>query len=345
MLEKQYAQALANQPDKASLVAAAAASAPTRTLASTSSLESELMVLEQLDIGGTSPDVPASNEAIQAFMRLSALRDSLRDENDELKQSLIRYANFVRRVSQSIEDAYNEMETTDLSPHLDVLDFCITPEQCKIIAREVCEEIMQFVKSEDFQTTGMSLFGWRDKRRIIPGFVEFSVKKMYTGHSIENLAQLTWELLSSPGRLKGLYSPGMANAMGIQLVQRVDDETVVHYRRIDRRHDAGYVSKSIYMISRVKMELGHAIVLRRCDSVRHRYERELLREMSKMDNETWHDITVWVLFEEIGENVQFTFGGRFDTDAASPQFWMLEALLLSLRWEADVIGPMVMLRN
>jgi hypothetical protein len=307
--------------------------------------------LDDLDDDSLSDDIgdagaaPASSESVQRFVQLSSLRDSLRHENDELKRALIRYANFVRRVNQTILDTHAELEENDTAPHLDVLDFYVTPSECRYMTLLVCDEAKRFVESEECLTTGVSLFGWRDKRRVVDGYVEFSVRKFYHNRSVHTLAESTWELMSSPTRFAALFSASMA--MELRQVQRVDDDTVVFYRRIDRRREsAGTVSKSIFFVSRIRTRLGHLIVLRACDTPRHRHERRVLREIAESEHETWHDVCSWVLFQELGdqgEHTQFTFGGRFDTSAATPQFWMLEALLLSLRWEAIVVGPLFQL--
>ncbi|RLN62000.1 hypothetical protein BBP00_00005032 [Phytophthora kernoviae] len=63
----------------------------------------------------------------------------------------------------------------------------------------------------------------------------------------------------------------------------------------------------------------------------------------------WLDMFTWTLFEEdLGDEnaVKFSYGGIvYSTEAASTHVWMMEILLLALRWEAKVVQPTFMLRE
>ncbi|TMW64136.1 hypothetical protein Poli38472_014253 [Pythium oligandrum] len=347
-LEKQYADALANQDE--SSPAQVSPPSPTGGLGLMTSPAHTFEYLADVDLGGSSPNIPASNEAVQLFMQLSQLRDTLRHENDELKKTLVRCANFVRRVQQCAEDAEQEAQD-ETHHHVDTLGFHITTQECIQIDIAVYEDIKSVLQNEDYVSTGVSLFGWSDRRHVDEGFVRFSVKKFYSDLSALELSDATWDLLTSPSRFMTIYSPSLH--IDMRMIQRVDDDNVVYYRRITRPED-GTVTKSIFLLSRFRTESGYVVLFHSCNHDRYRHEQRLLRaidmeggageddDVPMEANENWHDIYTWLMFEEVGEmhqSTQFTFGGRVDTRAATPQFWMLEILLMSLRWEAIVIGP------
>ncbi|GLD97349.1 hypothetical protein PINS_up006033 [Pythium insidiosum] len=397
-LEQQYAAALQAKPDASA--ASSLGSSPTslslgllHDAGANDSLPDLDMDIMDLDLSlhqllpamtTSSPDAPASPEAIQLFMRLSSLRDALRRENDELKKALVRYANFVRRVEQTIEDAEQDAEDHP-SQHLDTMDFNISADECAALGRRAVQELEQFLKSDDYVSTGVSLFGWRDRRRVVDGYVQFSMKKCYHERSALALWLKTWETVSCPRRFRALYSPCLC--MDLRLVQRVDDDNIVLYRRIE--HDSGShrISKSIFLVTRLRTDAGYVVLFRSCRNAAQERLETLLEHVqrgststdskgsshcnvlkpepvddsqalshtpassalkSTLDDarEEWHDVLGWIMFEELGdhhEDAQFCFGGRFDTHAATPQFWMLESILLSLRWEAAIVGPLISL--
>ncbi|KAJ0398113.1 hypothetical protein P43SY_004690 [Pythium insidiosum] len=396
-LEKQYAAALKAKPDApaAASLGESPASLSLGLLQHAGAQDSNLpdldMDLVDLDLGlrqllpsmtASSPDSPASPEAIQLFMRLSGLRDALRRENDELKKALVRYANFVRRVEQTIEDAEQDAEDHP-AQHLDTMDFNLSKDECAALGRRGFQELQQFLKSDDYVSSGVSLFGWRDRRRVVDGYVQFSMKKCYHERSALALWLKTWDTVSCPRRFRALYSPCLC--MDLRLVQRVDDDNIVLYRRIE--HDSGShrITKSIFLVTRFRTDAGYIVLFRSCRNAAQERLETLLEHVQRgsststtngsdtpapkpepvddsqalsqpppsalkaaLDDtrEEWHDVLGWLLFEELGdhqEDAQFYFGGRFDTHAATPQFWMLESILLSLRWEAAIVGPLISL--
>lgn len=62
----------------------------------------------------------------------------------------------------------------------------------------------------------------------------------------------------------------------------------------------------------------------------------------------WLDMFAWTSFENRsdGSGVEFQFGGEmkhFSADNA--KFWMMEVLLMALRWESRAVAPLITLQG
>lgn len=214
----------------------------------------------------------------------------------------------------------------------------LTPEECAEMTRKTHDEMVAFLKGTGgyFGTAGTSLCGWQEYRTTRNGRFRFSTRKLFTRRSARELASKTWEIVSSERNFQELYSSSIS--MQLDLVQRVDDNNVLFYRTVQIPNSTK-VSKSLPLASRFHCSSGYVVLLQSLDR-----SRIVATANDAHDDAFWtDDVFIWVVFSEEGankENCMMEFGGfLMNATVEMGEFWMLEALLISLRWENRVVGP------
>ncbi|TYZ66390.1 hypothetical protein PybrP1_009287, partial [[Pythium] brassicae (nom. inval.)] len=197
--------------------------------------------------------------------------------------------------------------------------------------------------SKSFLSTGAAAFGWRDRRRLEGGRLQFSLQKRFAHTAPRAMAQRSWELFASCTQHAALYTASLRARFSVPQV--VDAHNFVALREFTT--PAGdVVAKTLFLISRLHTERGPAILFRTVDKarLRTRYDGGFA------DPELWdveqsvqwlQDVITWVVFSESGDDCVLDFGG--DIPGASDygkEVWMLEVLLIALRWENMVSGPL-----
>ncbi|KAF1317582.1 hypothetical protein FI667_g14718, partial [Globisporangium splendens] len=311
--------------------------------------------------------VPSSG-VVDQIMALSHVRDSLRQENSELKKAVGRFFAFQRRLQQSVEDMDNETDhDAELLAEATMFDYDVgsvemlarqtsrvtlsrpmTSTECAELNSSAYNEMLAFLKrGGGHGRAGTTVHGWQEYRNTVNGQFRFSSQKLFHMRSALELSSKSWTILSSPHTFTGLYSSNIP--MQVDLVQQVDDDNVVFYRTLQLPNSTR-VAKSLFLLSRYHTESGYMIVLQSID--RARYLPVVSSSLSAPDgngasliddDSVWMEMFTWVMFSEVGatkEHCQMDLGGFAPN--ATPEmadFWMLEALLISLRWEAQVVGP------
>ncbi|TYZ65119.1 hypothetical protein PybrP1_010445 [[Pythium] brassicae (nom. inval.)] len=136
----------------------------------------------------------------------------------------------------------------------------------------------------------------------ISGRIRFSIEKLFPGHSASELASKTWETARSTTQFQELYSSNIG--VLYEVLQRIDDDNVLIYRATQP-----------------------------LDPSSAWFDDEL--------SGSWTGMSMWSIFKPVGarqEHCMVEIGGLTATRMTT-QFWMLEAILMSLRWENRVAGP------
>ncbi|KAL4137989.1 hypothetical protein PRIC2_001498 [Phytophthora ramorum] len=224
----------------------------------------------------------------------------------------------------------------------------MTVSECHHIAIAAYREICAFLQSNSYLTTGAVLCGWRDRLREAADHVKFTLKKRFIGITPMELLARAWHVVSSPRGLAGLYSTDMR--LSLKVLQIVDDHNVVMYRVI-RNAQTQRAVQSVFLVSRFKVASGYMVLFRSVD--RNRLRKLCQGGTVDLDDQgdcvgdNWLDMFTWTLFEDEPGNenaVVFSYGGIvYSTEAVNTHTWMLEILLLAMRWEAKVVRPPFML--
>ncbi|KAH7470476.1 hypothetical protein PRIC1_001640 [Phytophthora ramorum] len=138
--------------------------------------------------------------------------------------------------------------------------------------------------------------------------------------------------------------------LSLKVLQIVDDHNVVMYRVI-RNAQTQRAVQSVFLVSRFKVASGYMVLFRSVD--RNRLRKLCQGGTVDLDDQgdcvgdNWLDMFTWTLFEDEPGNenaVVFSYGGIvYSTEAVNTHTWMLEILLLAMRWEAKVVRPPFML--
>ncbi|GLD98375.1 hypothetical protein PINS_up007072 [Pythium insidiosum] len=222
------------------------------------------------------------------------------------------------------------------NPHVPTLIAPISEDVCRNLARSTYADMERFRDSQSFDSTGVSVFGWRDKRRRDGDLVKFSLTKTFYGITAFDLWLRGWSVMASCRRLPSLYTQSLN--VQIFMLQEVDEDNHVMFRLITSP-DGRYVIKTLFLASRFELDCGrHVILLRSLDRrclAPYRVPPGVL--------EKWIDYYCWVTlapFGERGEHCKLDFGGEVQSNPVlGTDTWMLELLLIALRWECQVIGP------
>lgn len=227
----------------------------------------------------------------------------------------------------------------------------LTTDECRALNRQAHDEMVAYLDSTGGPgAAGPHLCGWQEFRGSHNSRFRFSTRKHFAHHSALALATKTWAMLSDAAQFQDMYSSNIT--IQLELVQRVDDDHVVFYRTM-QIPNSSCVSKTLLLVSRFDdARSGHVVLLRSLDrsllqSVVSTASSDLLALVTAATTESgssmWMEVFTWVVFSEAGaqhESCAMEFGGF--VEHASPEaseFWMLEALLISLRWENRVVGP------
>lgn len=141
----------------------------------------------------------------------------------------------------------------------------LTSAECLDVAATAYREIRAFLSRNSFLTSGVSAFGWCDRRTLKDGKLMFSLKKFHHGVDAAKLARRGWEACSQ--RLRQFYPSSMD--MKHYTVQQVDENNTVLYRVMvspDRR----FATKALMLVSHFHTETGGAMIIRSLDPSRVR---------------------------------------------------------------------------
>ncbi|KAJ0398114.1 hypothetical protein P43SY_004691 [Pythium insidiosum] len=292
----------------------------------------------------------------KAYVDLALLAESLRIENEQLREADAEYSKMVKQVSQlhvsqrkNLSIAEQAQEHKRKNPIVELK--ALTLPECIEIAREAYRQMMAFRenKAKHF-TTGASVFGWRDRHQIKNNKLYFSLEKVFSGCSMEYIANAAWELLSNPEALAKTYSPRLD--VHFHVVQRINENNLVFYHTLERPgHDLRI--KALILCSRLHLggDLGQLIVFRGLNPKEYLIregepprprDRRGRNKIEPQKEDIWIDTFVWGHFREMADGKSFCddFGGIVDgTRLLSTTWWMVEMLQFALRLEAQVVGP------
>lgn len=170
----------------------------------------------------------------------------------------------------------------------------MTVDECQQLAWTTYMDVLAFLQSNAFLTTGATAFGWRDRRRLEGDRLKFSLKKRFTHISPFHLARRSWDVLSSPEQHGTLYSASLN--LNIYTPQVIDENNVVIFREFSTA-DGTVVAKSLYLVSRFQVETGYVIIFRSIAKERLRKKYEGYFEDPKMRDELMQhwigDVFTW----------------------------------------------------
>ncbi|DBA01655.1 TPA: hypothetical protein N0F65_010306 [Lagenidium giganteum] len=175
----------------------------------------------------------------------------------------------------------------------------MTSSECMEIARTMYRELCEFLHCKDFLTTGLAVFGWRDRRR----------------QSAADLSERSWQNYSSAEALNSLYSSSLNHLLFD--VQRVDEDNYIVYRIM--RGEGRATRFSFGALSPIDCCMLHPI----------------WNQMEYGSTCSW---VTFEEAGDNNEHCVFDYGGKMSKIVfPQPHLYMADALSC-LRWENTIVG-------
>lgn len=244
----------------------------------------------QLSQKASSTDSSSNNEDAKA------LQDELQRETAQLKGLVQDHA-----ISPAIDEATNQQEHSAASDEevqdqeqdqalAQVAVVPMTADECKQVATTAYEAIGSFMRSRSFETTGMEVLGWTDRRQVEDNEVKFMLIKTFRGLTPAEVLDRAWRVMTSPRGMRSMYSKSMR--MLIKRVQVVDDDNVLLYRVISSP-DGHAVAKSLFLASRFTVADKRILMYRSVDPTRLLRVGEQSESSNAVPIQSWMNIFSW----------------------------------------------------
>ncbi|EGZ06851.1 hypothetical protein PHYSODRAFT_565755 [Phytophthora sojae] len=252
---------------------------------------------------------------------------------------------------------YDHRETTSDSVAEELFDLQ-TPRSWRPMEEAMCLRIMRdsfleieaFSNSEDFVSSGLEICGWREKRKLVGNNVNFMFHKTFAKDCSEDLAARSWEMRAVQDQVTRYF--GHSLEVKVEVLQRFENDVVVVRRKIKHTID-GWVHHTIYLLFRTKTPDGHLVCIRDMNPEDADDLHLMMGGATTAPSQCviWSKAFIWWKFTTLPEvegqpirGFEVEYGGSLGSaNSSDAAFWMREVLVLALRWENLVVGPLITL--
>lgn len=315
-------------------------------------LDAQCRALRQKRASGVPPlEVDGSTVLRDLYARLSTVREELERENRALQRLARDHEHFHTLLMREAQ-AYDHDRPAAAAAYVTITP--LSEQQCADVIRVAHTSALSFMRSKDTLSLGSEVFGWTHRYRFREGgrLLQYSIGKTFPSASACALSQRGWEIMTSAEHYRELHSETVVTAQ-IHLVQRVNHDNLVLLRVLQRKGQRT-LFKTLLLASRFQVDNGYMTIFRAIDRHKHSVQQNVPDEDSDAPANAledaadraappvvWLDMFAWTYFEDTDRGVRFEFGGNMPhTSRENAQFWMLEVLLLALRWETKAVGPL-----
>uniref|UniRef100_K3WNQ7 Uncharacterized protein n=1 Tax=Globisporangium ultimum (strain ATCC 200006 / CBS 805.95 / DAOM BR144) TaxID=431595 RepID=K3WNQ7_GLOUD len=288
------------------------------------------------------------------YVRLTRIKDELQKENRALRKLTREHERFHTRLEHIV---FADQRATVLKKQqqqqqqgIDSTYATITPmdqESCDEVIRHAYKSVLEFMESKSVLILGSEVFGWSHKYRFESAgcHLQYSISKTFLSLSAFELSQRNWKIMTSEKSYQELHSTSMTSRL--HLIQKINDDTFV-FCRVMRRNHQKTLLKTLLVASQFQVENGFIAVFRAIDRgriLRQNVEAEQAEQAEQAEEPyrvVWLDMFAWTYFEDLDDgSVRFEFGGKMPHHSSdNARFWMMELLLMALRWENKAVGPL-----
>ncbi|ETI49290.1 hypothetical protein, variant 1 [Phytophthora nicotianae] len=228
----------------------------------------------------------------------------------------------------------------------------VTADACYEVIRAAYAEVCSFRTSRDLYTSNAEVLGWTHRYRLEGEKLQYCICKFFPGRTVQEISDRGWAVMTKESSYKALHSRGMTS--NLHDIQTVNEDNRVFCREL-QRPGQNAIMKTLLLMSRFETEDGLMTIYRALDHEKFRFTGVVSpknegKRTSRVPEPrvVWLDMFAWTSFESRsdGSGVDFHFGGEmkhFSADNA--KFWMMEVLLMALRWESRTMGPLVTLHS
>ncbi|KAG2530675.1 hypothetical protein BBI17_000379 [Phytophthora kernoviae] len=280
------------------------------------------------------------NALRKKFLRLSSEAAALRKEQKQLHKIL--------NVQQLFRDSFKALASEFVTPggsdpRWDTVSHAnfkpLAMETCFAIMRESYETIASFEAGQDFMTTGASLFGWSDRRRLDDDDSKmiFCFRKAFEDRNTEHLMEESWRTFSDLEFMRRVIFSSQVN-LDLEILQVVNRDALV-VRRHTRYAAMGRSFHTVYLLFRVQTAQGYTVCFRTIPAPGI--------QQALGEGELWIDLFHWTTLTRVPDangmltGCEISFGGSIGASVMNfATHWMLELIMTVVRWENACVAPL-----
>lgn len=289
----------------------------------------------------------AQTPTMQKYLQATELKKWYQHENDRLYQLNAYHMKVESRMGQLLDAS--EAAKVPLPGVSTSHRYHIRPLSATAYAQvidDATSDVLRFARSPAKLSTGARVLGWTDQREVQGRTLKFALQKEFA-LSPRDLLQRSWSIFSNPQEFPKIY--GSALDVQFHVLQHVDADTIMFYRRIAPR-DSSRVVKSVFLLARRQIAEGYLLLFRSIDKDLVHFEEMDVGGVSELGvdpdsspkggegltSESWVDKYIWVLLYNDPNDPKkclFHFGG-----ATTTTIWLREVLFVAVRWENMAVG-------
>ncbi|GMF29657.1 unnamed protein product [Phytophthora fragariaefolia] len=256
--------------------------------------------------------------------------------------------------SQEEPSKQSDLDSGSSRAEKDVEMKSVTADACYEVIRVAYADVCNFRTSRELYTSKQQVLGWTHHYRLEGEKLQYSISKFFVGIEAQDLSDRGWAIMTTESSYKALHSRGMTS--NLHDIQNVNADNRIFCREL-QRPDQKAVMRTLFLSSRFQTAEGYMTIYRALDHDKLGFtgpKTEFKPPIGILDSKppephvVWLDMFAWTSFETRcdGSGVDFQFGGEmkhFSADNA--KFWMMEVLLMALRWESRTVGPLITLQG
>ncbi|KAG1704532.1 hypothetical protein DVH05_005463 [Phytophthora capsici] len=273
------------------------------------------------------------------FLRLSSEAAALRKEQKQLHKIL--------NVQQLFRDSSlalaAEFAGADSDPRLNAVHHAhfepLPTATCFSIMRDSYDVITRFEAGQDFVTTGSSLFGWSDRRRLDDdeSKMVFCFRKLFEDQNCERLMEESWRTFSDLEFMRRVVFSSKVD-LDLEILQVVNRDALVvrrhtNYRAMNRSFH------TVYLLFRLQTANGYTVCFRTIPAPGI--------QQALGEGEAWIDLFHWTTLSRVPDangmltGCEISFGGSIGAGVMNfAAHWMLELIMTVVRWENACVAPL-----
>eukprot|EP00644_Phytophthora_capsici_P001792 jgi/Phyca11/505617/fgenesh2_kg.PHYCAscaffold_14_\ len=273
------------------------------------------------------------------FLRLSSEAAALRKEQKQLHKIL--------NVQQLFRDSSlalaAEFAGADSDPRLNAVHHAhfepLPMATCFSIMRDSYDVITRFEAGQDFVTTGSSLFGWSDRRRLDDdeSKMVFCFRKLFEDQNCERLMEESWRTFSDLEFMRRVVFSSKVD-LDLEILQVVNRDALVvrrhtNYRAMNRSFH------TVYLLFRLQTANGYTVCFRTIPAPGI--------QQALGEGEAWIDLFHWTTLSRVPDangmltGCEISFGGSIGAGVMNfAAHWMLELIMTVVRWENACVAPL-----
>ncbi|KAG6615590.1 uncharacterized protein IUM83_05082 [Phytophthora cinnamomi] len=207
---------------------------------------------------------PAAHTPImQKYLQATELKKWYQSENDRLYQLNAFHMKVESRMGQLLDASEAAKAplpgiSTSRRYHIRALP---TAAYAKVID-SATSDVLRFARSPEKLSTGARVLGWTDQRKILGRTLKFALQKEFA-LSPRDLLQRSWSIFSDSHEFPKIY--GSALDVQFHVLQRVDADTILFYRRVAHPADSSRVVKTVFLLARRQIAEGYLLLFRSID--------------------------------------------------------------------------------